>query len=266
MEKTIKSWIVKKRRTNIVRLTARTASRFLNAYYNTGNYDFAENGEELALSTFAAHAPERPVIWDVGAHQGDYAREAHRIMPQAKVVSFEILPPIAEQLQQLAGTWLEVKPFGLSDTAGIVDVVWNKKADTTNAIKPYASEFFDHDELEKVSCSVTTIDQLIHEGEAAPHFLKIDVEGHEGAVLDGARKLLFGPSAPKVIQFEYGMTWIPSSRLLSTTQAMLEEAGYKVGRLFPDYVEFKEHNWTDEHFRMGNMLAVKDADIFAALS
>ncbi|MDT0576031.1 FkbM family methyltransferase [Croceicoccus sp. F390] len=241
--------------------------RFLNAYNNTGCYDFDNNGEGFALRIFAQHAPLRPVIWDVGAHKGEYALEAHATVPDAQVVSFEIIPQLARQLgEHVDPRWCEIREMGLSDSAGVVEVVWNKRADTTNSIKPLANEFFAHDDLEKVECPISTIDLLVQAGARAPHFLKIDVEGHEPAVLRGARNLLHGPDAPLVIQFEYGMTWIPASGLLHDVQMMLEQAGYGVGRLFPDHVAFKTYDWNDEHFRMGNMIAVKDPDLRRALA
>jgi len=267
LEKLLKSMIVSRRRNILVRKAARMAERFLNAYHNTGFYEFDRNGESFALETFARHASGDVVIWDVGAHHGEYAIEAHQILPGARIISFEIVPSVARQLREkLQHDWFELREIGLSDQPGSVEVVWNKRADTTNSIAPMMSEFFDHEELETVTCPVSTIDLLVKEGVPPPTFLKIDVEGHEAAVLDGASALLAGKHAPLMIQFEYGMTWIPSSRLLHDIQEKLEKAGYSVGRLYPDHVEFKEYYWSDEHFRMGNMIAVRDAELKAALS
>lgn len=267
MEQALKSWIVAHRRNFPLRAAARMAARFLNAYHNTGNYDFERNGEAFALRSFARHAGPDAVVWDVGAHHGEYASAAHGILPKARIISFEILPPIARELRaRLSGDWFELKEMGLSDREGSVEVVWNKRADTTNSIAPLKNEFFDHDELERVSCPVTTVDLLVAQGTPKPDFFKIDVEGHEPAVLRGARELLHGDQAPAMIQFEYGMTWIAGSGLLHDSQALLEGAGYKVGRLYPDHVEFKDYAWSDEHFRMGNMIAVKDPDLVRALA
>jgi hypothetical protein len=44
--------------------------------------------------------------------------------------------------------------------------------------------------LSHVPVEVTTLDAFFDEHERAPNFLKIDVEGHELAVLNGARRLL----------------------------------------------------------------------------
>lgn len=161
---------------------------FLNAFHNAGEYDFDTNGEAFALRTFASQAPPRPVIWDVGAHYGEYADACHNLLPAAQVVSFEILPPVAIYLRErMRSSSTEVLNIGLSDSIGTVDVVWNKRSDTTNSIAPLKeNEFFAHDDLETVTCPVSTVDQLVDEGYAPPNFMKIDVEGHEAAVLRGA--------------------------------------------------------------------------------
>jgi len=264
MERPVKAFIASHRRTGAMRLTAKLASRFLNAYFNTGCYDFAINGEARVLRAFADLGIARPVIWDVGAHFGEYANEAHAILPDARILCFEIVPAVAAELQRNIPAGVRIFTMGLSDRIGTVNVSWNKDYHTTNAIDP-----FPHSgpagSVEVVECPVSTIDDLIAQGEPAPHFLKIDVEGHESAVIRGARALLAGKEAPVMIQFEYGATWIPGGELLFALQAELERAGYRIGRVFPDHVDFKSYDWTDEHFRMGNMVAARDPEVIARL-
>ncbi len=260
MQAFLKRTIAENRRSGVVRSMAGLAQRFLNAYHYTGEYAFASNGEKFALSCFAeAHGP-LAVIWDVGAHLGEYALEAHDVMPGARIVSFEIIPEIAAQLKtRITGDWFELHEIGLSDREGHVDVAWNKKQDTTNAVMPFAYEHLDLSDVQPRRCPITTIDRLIAGGQPPPDVLKIDVEGHEAAVLGGAGRLLAGDKAPAMIQFEYGGTWIPSSATLYATQQFLQGFGYAVGRLYPDHVAFKTYNWKDEHFRMGNMIAARGA-------
>ncbi len=270
MEESLKAFIRRTRRTKASRLAARAAERFLNAWNNTGFYDFEKNGEAFALRTAAAVLGDRiKSVWDVGAHEGHYAAAVHRIIPHAQVISFEILPPIADRLREreFDPAWFTLKQVGLSDAPGQVDVTWNHEHDSCNSITPRMdSEWFDAVELEVVTCPVTTIDTLVNEGAPAPDILKIDVEGHEAWVLDGAAGTLNSESAPLLIQFEYGDTWIPGQRTLHGVQTKLERAGYSVGRLFPDHVAFKAYDFADEKFRMGNMIAVRDEGLKNALS
>jgi hypothetical protein len=89
--------------------------------------------------------------------------------------------------------------------------------------------------------------------------LKIDTEGHEIAILEGFSKALHG-SRISVIQFEYGTTWIAPRCFLHEAYTLLKPLGFSIGRLYPDGVFFKPYNrLEDDHFRMGNYVAVHEA-------
>ncbi|MBA2919399.1 FkbM family methyltransferase [Sphingomonas sp. MAH-20] len=250
------------RRAAPFRLLASAADKYLRAYHNDGFYEFDRNGERFALSSFAAwNGNAETVIWDVGAHDGEWAETAHRMIPAARITSFEILPPIAERLRarNFDPQWFTLENVGLSDSDGEVEVSWNHSHDSTNAITPRSGgRWFEGADVERVSCRTTTIDSYLATGKVSPRLLKIDTEGHDAAVLDGAAGLLSGPDAPAMIQFEYGETWLPARRTLGEVQARLESFGYAVGRLFPDHVAFKPYELADDHFRMGNMIATRD--------
>ncbi len=268
MEEYLRATIRKHRRSALAVTAAHWAGRYLNAWHNTGFYDFDQNGERFLLET-ARKIHNRPLtVWDVGAHEGEYALAVHSVMPSAKVTSFEILPQVAAKLRakNLDAQWFTLQEIGLSDRPGTVDVTYNHKFHTTNAINPRNEIWLNHDEVEVVKCSVSTVDELVSSGSTAPDILKIDVEGHEAAVLDGAQALLGGDQAPILVQFEYGATWIPSSRTLCQVQTKLEACGYAVGRLYSDHVSFKPYEYSDEHYRMGNMVAVRDHELQKALS
>lgn len=267
---TLRQTIRNNRRSASVRLLASAAEKYLRAYHNDAFFEFDKNGERFALSAFAAwNKGADAVIWDVGAHDGEWAETAHAMIPTARVTSFEILAPIAERLRarNLDPDWFALENVGLSDREGNVEISWNRTHDSTNAINPRSgSRWFDGADVERVPCRTTTIDRYIESGKVPPSLLKIDTEGHDAAVLDGAMGLLSGPHAPAMIQFEYGETWLPAKRTLGEAQERLEGCGYSVGRLFPGHVEFKPYVLADDHFRMGNMIAVKDPDLQRALS
>ncbi len=246
-------------------MAARAAERFLNAWYNTGHYDFERNGEAFLLRCIAKSCPNIALqVWDVGAHEGEYAVCVHDMLPAAHVTSFEILPNVAAKIRErgLSADWFTLRTCGLSDKPGQVTVTSNPEFGTTSSIDPrFGDGWFEHGRVETVVCDVTTIDTLVAQGVTPPDFLKIDVEGHEAAVLDGARELLNSPKAPTIIQFEYGDTWIPAGKTLYDVQRKLEPAGYSVGRLYPKHVAFKTYSFQDEKFRMGNMVAVRDDEL-----
>ena len=248
-----------------MRIAARAAERFLNAWYNTGHFDFDRNGEAFVLRCIGKRFPDSALeVWDVGAHEGEYAVCVHEMLPAARVTSFEILPNVAAKIRErgLSADWFTLRMAGLSDQPGQVTVTCNPEFGTTSSIHPrFGDGWFERGQVETVTCDVTTIDTLVAQGVPPPGFLKIDVEGHEAAVLDGARTLLQSPDAPVIIQFEYGDTWIPAGKTLYDIQSKLEAAGYSVGRLYPRHVGFKTYTFQDEKFRMVNMVAVRDDEL-----
>jgi len=255
--------IAKNRRAVPLRLIATCSEKYLHAWYNEARWGFESNGEAFVLSRFNEWARGREVvIWDVGAHYGEWSEAAHKLASSANVHSFEIIPKIALGLTDKS--WRSSHAFGLSDVEGVVDVHWNKGHDTESSINP-RSEFptFQGVPIDVIRCQVKTGDQLVGEL-GSPDFLKIDVEGHESRVLRGFRETLQGENAPRLIQFEYGATYVPSGSTLREIYALL--SNYAIGRLYPNYVDFKPYSYSDEHLRMGNMIATRDQALQSLLT
>jgi len=255
--------IASNRRRFPLSLMAKLSEKYLKAWYNEARWDFKSNGEAFVLSRFNQWSQGRKcTIWDVGAHYGEWSEAAHQMAPLATVHSFEIIPELASRLTDK--DWRLSHAFGLSDVEGTVDVHWNQAHDTENAIHPRSEAFTFRDApISIVKCRIETGDRLVEEL-GMPDFLKIDTEGHEAYVLRGFRETLRGQSAPSLIQFEYGATYAPSGSTLREIYALLP--GYSIGRLYPRYVEFKPYEYSDEHFRMGNMIAIRDQGLRDLLS
>ena len=86
-------------------------------------------------------------------------------------------------------------------------------------------------------------------------FVKIDTEGHDLAVLRGARDLLAGHRVG-VVQFEYNHRWVFARAFLRDAFDLLAGLGYRVGKLTPMGVEFYP-GWDQdlETFVEGNYVA-----------
>jgi FkbM family methyltransferase len=254
-KETLQYVIAKNRRSLPLRLIAGCSEKYLRAWYNQNRWGFTNNGEAFVLARFGQWAEGRKVtIWDVGAHGGEWSEAAHKMVPFAMVHSFEIIPEIASTLTDTE--WRSAHGFGLSNAEAMVDVHWNKGHNTESSINPRAeSVTYRTSPVEVIRCHVHTGDKLV--GELGhPDFLKIDTEGHEAYVLRGFSETLGSSSAPALIQFEYGTTYVPSGTTLRDIYSLLP--GYSIGRLYPDYVEFKSYDYSDEHLRMGNMIATRD--------
>jgi FkbM family methyltransferase len=85
--------------------------------------------------------------------------------------------------------------------------------------------------------------------------VKIDTEGHDLAVLRGARELL-AQQRISFVQFEYNHRWIYGRSFLRDAFELLEPLGYGIGKLTPRGVEFYPGWDVDlETFIEGNYVA-----------
>ncbi len=87
-------------------------------------------------------------------------------------------------------------------------------------------------------------------------FAKIDVEGSENQVLAGFLQIIKRKDID-IIQFEYGLANVLTRFLLFDFFAFFIPMGYVMGKIYPNYVEFKDFELTDENFLGPNYLAVR---------
>jgi FkbM family methyltransferase len=265
---TIKSrsqqFIREKRRTAPLRALAALSEKYLRHWYNEDFYEFERNGEAFALDQFAHWNRGAAVtVWDVGSHRGEWSEEALKRIPAATIHSFEVIPSIAADIPPHPRRSVHV--VGLSNRAGESRITFNPSHDTMNTLNPFSFARRDpnFNGATLTSCQLTTGD-LLSKQIGAPSLLKIDVEGHEVSVLRGCGAMLNSEAAPVMIQLEYGLTYLPAGESLLQIHDLLPS--YSIGRLYPDHVDFRSYDLRDDHFRMGNLIAVRDGSLKALLS
>ena len=139
---------------------------------------YGRGWEATSLRVWAHLARRSSVIFDVGANSGTYALAAAAINPAARVLAFEPLPAMAEQLRG------DVRANGLA-----VEVVEVAASDTEGTARFHMAEDNSIGSLEALAEGRETagFDVTVARLEAygTPDLLKIDVEEHEAAVLRG---------------------------------------------------------------------------------
>jgi len=253
-----------------VRRIASQCEKFLHGYYNQGFFEIDKNGEARVIDIAARmRGAGAFVALDVGANVGDWTAAMLQNRPDAAIHCFEVVPSIASALREaMAGrSTVHVHELGLSSAARDVDVFWNHRWESTSSIAPLQQIGFFH------GSEVTPVRSRVESGDAVAKrlgltridLLKVDVEGHEIEVLSGFREALASPELrPRVIQFEYGPTWLATRHNLHEAYLLLEPCGYAIGRLYPDGVEFKPYKFEDDHFRTGNYIAAESRTPLAA--
>ena len=221
-----------------------------------GNRSFVPelNGEARLLRVLASYGAG--CLFDVGANVGNWTRMALRLVPGAGVHAFELVPDTAAQLMRsLSGhSSVVVNALGLDRKDGEVQVRYfptfseGSSVTGTNVDLPF----------EWRTARVTTGDAYCAKcGIDRIDFVKLDVEGAEDRVLDGFAETLRAGRIGAV-QFEYGVPNIDSHYLLADFHRRFAKLGYRIGKLFPNHVDFRPYDRTiDEDFRGPNYVAVR---------
>lgn len=246
-------WIANHRRSPLVRYLAGKAGRFLQRYESDSDYDFSTNGEARVLRALSRHG--FTCVFDVGANVGDWARLAHEAFPHATIHCFEVLPATFDELARRTADLPRLKrnPVGLFDSEQQLELRYFPGVNTITTMVDYPHEY----ESRRETGQVIPGDRYVCEqGIERIHFLKLDVEGAEAQALRGLDKTI-SAGRVDVIQFEYGQVGILTKYLLHDFYDFLEPRGYRIGKIYPDYVEFRNYDFKHEDFRGANFLAIR---------
>jgi len=183
---------------------------------------------------------DAPVVFDVGANVGATALRYRGLYPRAAIHCFEPYPPSFERLAAaLAADGLaSVHRTALSSTAGRAVLNVNRNAET-NSLLPSdgrAAQYWGEGLLETdggVEVEVQTVDGFCAERSIARiDVLKLDVQGAEYSVLEGAAAMLaarrIGVIYTEVI---VAPTYVGQRRLVDYL-ALMSASGYELFDLY----------------------------------
>ncbi len=222
------------------------------------NYDFDENGERWVLERLAG-CRNTKTVFDAGANIGEWSNIAAHCFTQATIHAFEVVPGTFEKLRENVGEKpkVELNNVGLSDHEGLIEIHHDPSYLALSTPVAGFSEKFHGNKPCVSTLPVTTGDAYcLAKGIDHIDFLKIDVEGHEPNVLKGFEAMLRA-GAVDVIQFEYGYINIEVGFLLKDFHAYLEGFGMTLGKIYPNYVDFRKYRHAHEDFLGPNFLAVR---------
>jgi FkbM family methyltransferase len=171
--------------------------------------DYVHNGEEVALRKIRdwIDAPS-PILFDVGANKGEFTKriietwgsrpyKLYAFEPSAK--TFEILKTAVHPSSSV-----HLINLGLGERKESVELFYDKTGSGLASVYQRDLAFRSIDFTAHEAINLTTLDSFCQEnGIAKIDFLKLDVEGHELAVLKGGRKM-FETGGVRMVQFEFG--------------------------------------------------------------
>lgn len=160
--------------------------------YPTGNIYLGL--KEFSAMGFLLHAlSPNDTFVDVGANVGEFSTLASRVIG-SKSIAIEPLPDLIIRLNDQLSInhvtdFVTILPIAIGDTVGSVHL--SNKRDSMDRVT------LNRKSHETVEVSVSTLDSCLRDEET--YFIKIDVEGYEWHVLNGARRILSLPNIVAVI-------------------------------------------------------------------
>lgn len=246
--KKLQRFIAQHREMWVLQFIARGCRRFLD-YFENLDYDPWENGERFVLEAIAA-GHDFQCIFDVGACTGSWALMANTVIPEAKIHCFEVSKSNLKRLRETTKSIknIVVNDFGLSDRMAEVELRYFPEDPglTTMIDFPHKQEFVRDKGFVRTGDSYVeeySIDRI--------DFIKIDVEGVGERVLFGFDETI-SSGRVEVIQFEYGRDSILTHFLLRDYHNFFAERGYRVGKIYPLYIDFSDYDFFQEDFRGPN--------------
>lgn len=242
----------------ILQLGYRYGKRYVDSSEGNNNESMAANGELKVIRRFIPHSK---MVFDVGAHAGEWTRFALQSNPEAQFHCFEPSPASFKQLLlQNFPPNVTCNPLGLSssdreakllvyDEGNAMNSLYRREGLQERGILPQEKE-------EKVR--LRTLDSYCLEKNIHTiDFLKIDVEGHELEVLRGAAQMLKSRQIG-IVQFEYGGCHIDSRVFLKDFFHLMEGLTYEFYKILSQGLKrVPKYSQQYENFQYSNWLLMK---------
>lgn len=228
------------------------AQVYIRKYNNYENTDMRSNGEHHWLQQ-ALQPLSHPIVFDVGANVGDWAEQVLKINPEAVIHAFEPSQPtykelLARQLQNVI-----CHNCAMGQERGQSKIFRYENASSHNSLYPRHDKTYDSIETVEIDtldgyCVERQIDLI--------DYLKIDTEGHELSVLQGAKALL-ATGRIRIIQFEYGNNYIDARVFLKDIFELLQPLNYHIYKIMPkSLLHIPEYHHAHEVFIYANYAAI----------
>ncbi len=190
----------------------------------------SNRAERRFLRALSRRLAGAAVILDIGANRGDYAALARAALPEARIYAFEPHPGNFAKLADLAAA-LEFEAIASAcgaapGTMTLYDYPGGEGSSHASAFRAVIEEYHvaqSQGRSEAVEVPVTTVDRFLQERTIAHvDLMKIDVEGLEMSVLEGAKDAL-DAGRVGMVQFEFNEMNVHSRTFFRDFSTFLQE-------------------------------------------
>lgn len=235
------------------KMVYRVARRLAWDHDGENNGDILTNGE---MAFLRRHLKNCAIVFDVGANIGEWTQMALSLNPDVEIHCFE---PSKNTFSELEKNNFPANifrnNFGLGSEKADKEFYIFGESSAMNSLYPREGPNFSIQNKETVRidtidnyCAANRIEEI--------DFLKIDAEGHDFEVLKGASKMLKDGKI-KIIQFEYGGTYIDAGIFLKDIFKFFEELNYRIFKIFPGSIKrIEKYNSALDNFQYANYLII----------
>lgn len=225
--------------------------------YDRG-YNFMYSGERWIMKYLDRKFKNTsPVLFDVGAHTGDYASTLLKSFKgQCTLHSFDPGKKAYQSLLTIKDKRFSCHNIGFSDKAGESELFVGDNASVWSSLYEVNHHFgrYDIQLTQKEKVQLTTIDLFCRDMNIQKiNFLKIDVEGHELAVLKGAERMLKNNNID-LIQFEFGVASMQARVIVKDFFELL--TNYDIYRILQKGIRKIKYNERMEIYSITNYFAI----------
>jgi FkbM family methyltransferase len=229
--------------------------------------DIQSNGESVVLDKTIKNASNPVIVFDIGANVGDYTTRVLELAEKYnRDIEIHLFEPQEYNIRILREKFesyknVRINGFGLSEKTETRSIFSEEEGSAFGSV--YNRAFFKEQgyTIGSETIKLITLEEYLESNQIkAIEFMKIDVEGHELAVINGLGKYLNSEACViKIIQFEYGGAFLDSGTTLENIYEVLSPK-YDIGILLKDGVSFKGFDPVLEDFIYSNYLAILKAN------
>ncbi len=203
-------------------------------------------------------------VFDVGANKGTWTRDLLAAFDAPlDLYLFEPQSACQEDLEDLSRKGCEIVSAAVGDHQGTIKFHFPEEKAGNASIYERHESYFEHQIFKSIEVPIISIDKFTSDrGIINIDYMKIDVEGHELAVLKGADGIISRGSV-RAIAFEFGSANIYSGTFFKNFWDYLTKKGYTISRITPGgRLSVINSYYEDlEHFRgVSNYLATHSKD------
>jgi FkbM family methyltransferase len=241
------------------RLTAQLALKIRNQTHCIIGYALGEdaevtdenNSEKWLIREFGRFST---VFIDVGANRGDWTALMLKETKGPTGLLFEPVPELATELKRRFENERGIKVINaaVSDAPGEREFFIEPGDAKTSSLARGATSSRSRTCVVRVATLDVATEQA---GLKAIDFLKIDAEGYDLNVLEGAQGLL-AAQCIKLLQFEYGPAWVHANNTLVTALSLLQRYDYATYLLRKNALYTFNYHKYREYFGYSNFVSV----------